>query len=87
MFYDCLGFTLKGTPGLLNTLITMASYFKAYSAFYAVPYVSQTMMIWGGAAAALSTFNLARFLDRNQSVVRAYLMQNRTVVRFELGKG
>ena len=65
----------------------MASYYKAYTAFYAVPYVSQTMLIWGGAASIISAFNLARFLDRNQSVVRAYLFNNRTVVRLELGKG
>ena len=65
----------------------MASYYKAYTAFYAVPYVSQTMLIWGGAASLISAFNLARFLDTNQSVVRAYLFHNRTVVRLELGKG
>ena len=65
----------------------MGSYYKAYTAFYAVPYVSQTMLIWGGVASIISAFNLARFLDRNQSVVRAYLFSNRTVVRLELGRG
>ena len=44
-------------------------------------------MIWGGAAAFMSAFNLSRFLDRNQSVARAYLLHNRSVVRLELGRG
>ncbi len=45
------------------------------------------MYIWGGLASLVSTFNLGRFLDRKQSIVRIYLMQNLTVVRLEDGGG
>ena len=45
------------------------------------------MMGWGFLAAIMSTFNLARFLDRGQTIVRAYILFNRTVIRLELGRG
>ena len=87
MIFDCLAFTLKNNPGTWNTLMTLGSYLGAYKAYYAVPYVAQTMYMWGGVATVLSMFNLARYLDRNQSIVRAFLLSNRTIVRLELGKG
>ncbi len=50
MIYDCLAFTLKGTPGVSNTLLTLGLYYGAYNAFYAVPYVAKYMYILGGLA-------------------------------------
>ena len=40
MFFDCVAFVLKNQSGLANTLMTMASYYKAYVAYLAIPYVS-----------------------------------------------
>ncbi len=87
VIFDSVGSTLKNTPGTTNTLLTMFSYYKSYLAYYAIPYVSQTMYIWGGIASIMSAFNLARYLDRGQSIVRAYILNNRTIVRLEMGRG
>ena len=40
MFFDCVAFILKSQSGVTNTLMTMGSYYKAYGAYFAIPYVS-----------------------------------------------
>ena len=87
MIYDSLPSTLKGIPGPTNTLLTLGLYYGAYSAYYAVPYVSQTMYIWGGLSGLLSIFNAGRYMDSKQSIVRIYLLQTLNIVRFLNGNG
>ena len=87
MIYDCLPYTLKGVPGTTNTLLTMGLYYAACTAYYAVPYVSSTMYIWGGIASVMTIFNSGRFMDTRQSLVRIYLMQNLNIVRMVNGNG
>ena len=74
MIFDCLAFTLKGVPGVTNTLLTLGLYYATYNTYYAVPYLAKQMYIWGGLASIVSVFNIGRFLDRKQSIVRIYLL-------------
>jgi len=87
LFFDCLAFTLKQSPGAFNTLLTLGSYYFAYQTYYAVPYIAKSMYIWGGISSLMSIMNFGRYYDRKLSIVRMYLLQNLTVVRLEDGSG
>ena len=74
-------------PGATNTLFTMGLYYGAYSAYIAIPHLATNMYIWGGLAGVLSIFNVGRFMDSRQSIVRIYLLQNLNIVRLVNNNG
>ncbi len=81
MMYDAVANSLKSRPGLFSTLLTMGSYYGAYTAWYATPFVAKTMYIWEAAAAFMTIANIGGFFDRYQSIVRMYLLSNLSVAR------
>ena len=87
LIYDGLQYCVKAQPGLINTLMTMGLYYGTYLAYNANPYIASTLYVWGGVSGLVTLFNTAAYMDKGLTVSRIYLLQNRTVVRFETGRG
>ena len=87
LLFDGIQFQLKAQPGLPSTMITMGSAYMAYSAYYAVPFVAFNAQVYGAICAIITLANTSRYFNRRFAVVRAYLMENRYIIRFENGNG
>ncbi len=83
LIFDGLPFVLQTKPGTGNTLVTLASCFWAYNSYYAVPYVASSMYLSGTAAGFMVLGNIARIINERGSFSRIYLLNNRSVLRFE----
>ena len=87
LIYDGVPMALSQKAGPINTLLTMGSFYWAYQAYYTLPFLASSMYLPGAAAGLMFLSNLARFVNARGSYVRIYLLQNRSVLRFQDGKG
>lgn len=65
MIYDSVSYALKTKSGLLNTMMTMGSYYASYITYYATPYVALNFYGAAGLATIMTLINTGKFLDKS----------------------